>query len=351
MRAAVVKSRDGIEIETVDVPACGPEDVLIRVEACALCSSDLRVIQYPGPGQPPYGQFIPGHEYSGVVVERGSRVDEFEVGDRVAAEAHFGCGRCTNCRRGMYTSCLNWGNSLRGHRASGKTTQGGFAEYVNNHVSTVYRIPDSVSFDEASLITNLGCVLYGFEKFGAYVVGEQAVVIGDGPIGLLSAHVAHLLGADKVTLFGLDKEKLRLAVEEYGADEAYDFYVKDPREVLKKGDPQDGVDLAIEASGTDEGIAAALSLPKWGGRVLLIGIPKTGETAADFKDIIRGNKDIYTVRGEGLSNCGRAVSLLKRGRISMKSLITHRFGLDDINEAIQIHSDKAVISLKVVVHP
>ena len=164
-------------------PKPGPADVLIRVASCAICSSDLSLIAHPWPGQPPYGEFIPGHEYSGVIAAKGETVDEFRVGDRVSVEAHYGCGRCRNCRRGNYTSCLNYGKREKGHRANGFTTNGGYAQYVVNHVNTVYPIPDSVGFEEASLITNLGCVLYGFETIGGYIVGDQVAVIGPGPLG------------------------------------------------------------------------------------------------------------------------------------------------------------------------
>jgi L-iditol 2-dehydrogenase len=94
------------------------------------------------PHMPPYGEFIFGHEYAGDVVAIGSTVDEFRVGDRVVVEAHMGCRRCENCIRGHYTACLNFGNTRRGHRANGFTTNGGLAEYAVNHVNTVFRIPD-----------------------------------------------------------------------------------------------------------------------------------------------------------------------------------------------------------------
>ena len=101
------------------------------------------------PQMPPYGEFIFGHEYAGDIVAIGRTVDEFQVGDRVVVEAHMGCRRCENCIRGLYTACLNYGNLARGHRANGFTTNGGLAEYAVNHVNTLYRIPDGVSYEEA----------------------------------------------------------------------------------------------------------------------------------------------------------------------------------------------------------
>ena len=349
MKAAVVKNSSFLEIEELDIPECGPDDVLIRIASCALCSSDIRVIKSPGPGQPPYGEFIPGHEYSGTVAAVGDRVDEFSIGDRVAVEAHYGCGRCFNCRRGLYTSCLNWGNRKRGHRANGKTTSGGFAEYAVNHVSTVFKIPDSVSFNEAALVTNAGCVLYGLEKTGGYLVGDKVVIIGDGPIGLIALQTVKMLGADNVVLVGLDDYKMKLA-EDFGADTVLDAEKTDYLQQIKS-DSISGADLSIEASGSGKGIQDAMKLAKWGGKVLLIGIPKNGGSDADFKDMIRGNKDLFTVRGEGLSSCGRALSLLKNERMNLLPLISHTFNLEDINKALEVHLDDKVRSIKIIVNP
>ena len=254
-----------------------------------------------------------------------------------------------NCRRGLYTSCLNWGNSKREHRANGKTTSGGFAEYAVNHVSTVFKIPDSVSFNEASLVTNAGCVLYGLEKTGGYLVGDRVLIIGDGPIGLISLQTVKMLGADNVILVGLNDYKMKLA-ENFGADLVIDSKKTDDFSFIKS-DSISGFDLAIEASGSGKGIKDAMRLAKWGGKVLLIGIPKNGESDADFKDLIRGNKDLFTVRGEGLSNCGRALSLLKNKKINLFPLITHTYNLGEINKALETHLDDKVESIKIIVNP
>ncbi|MBE3040172.1 MAG: alcohol dehydrogenase catalytic domain-containing protein, partial [Chloroflexi bacterium] len=136
MRAVVLVAPNRLEVQEAPTPIPGPADVLIRVESCALCSTDIALIASPLPRQPPYGELIVGHEYSGTVTALGETVDEFAVGDRVADEAHLGCLRCANCRVGNYTSCLNYGNRKKGHRANGFTTNGGMAQYVINHINT-----------------------------------------------------------------------------------------------------------------------------------------------------------------------------------------------------------------------
>ena len=216
MKAAVLVSPGVLAVREVETPKPRQADVLIRVASCAICGSDLSLMAHPWPGQPPYGEFIPGHEYSGVVAAKGETVDEFQTGDRVSVEAHYGCGRCRNCRRGNYTSCLNYGKREKGHRANGFTTNGGYAQYVVNHVNTVYPIPDSVGFEEASLITNLGCVLYGFETIGGYVVGDRVAVIGPGPLGLISVEVAKALCAGKVYLIGTRASRMQVGASSWG---------------------------------------------------------------------------------------------------------------------------------------
>ena len=120
MKAVVLMGPNHLEIQEVDTPTPGPQDVLIRVEACAICGSDVSLIDKAWVNQPPYGSFIPGHEYAGTIAAVGETVDEVSVGDRVAVEAHLGCMRCRNCRVGDYTGCLNYGT--KGHRANGFTT-------------------------------------------------------------------------------------------------------------------------------------------------------------------------------------------------------------------------------------
>ena len=336
-----------LEVKEMNAPQPGPADVLIRVEACAVCRSDVSLIAKPWPAQPPFGSFIPGHEYSGTIAGLGETVDEFKIGDRVVVETHLGCLRCRNCRLGNYTACLNYGK--KGHRANGFTTNGGFAQYVVNHVNTVYPIPESVGFDEASLITNLGCVLYGFETIGGYIVGDQVVVIGPGPLGLISVEVAKALCARRVFLVGTRASRLRVG-EALGADRIIDIHQEDPVQVIKEETKGMGVDLVIESSGAPQASQWAIEMTKRMGKILLIGFPEE-PVQTNFSALGKDNKSIYTVRGEGRTNCGRAVSLLASGRVNLKSLVTHSFSLTDISEAFKTFKERIGGAIKVVVEP
>jgi L-iditol 2-dehydrogenase len=349
MKAAVLVSPNTLEIQDVKTPQPGPADVLIKVDSCAICGSDVSLMQNPWPGQPPFGQFIPGHEYSGTVVARGETVDEFQIGERVAVEAHYGCGRCLNCRRGDYTSCLNYGNLAKGHRANGFTTNGGYAEYVVNHINTVYSIPDGISLEEATLVTNGGCIVYGFESLGGLVAGETVVVVGPGPLGLMSVQVAKALGADQVILLGTRPERMKVGLE-IGADILVNVRETDPIAFVKERTHGRMADIVVETSGSKEGPDLALHLCKRMGKVLLIGYPH-GPTPADFSYMGINNIHIYSVRGESRANCARAISLMRQGKIKPSPMITHRFPLSQIREGFRVFKEREGGAIKVLIKP
>ncbi len=349
MSAAVLMAPDTLEMREVPVPEPGPADVLIKVNSCAICGSDVSLMAHPWPGQPPHGTFIPGHEYAGVVAGLGETVDEFQLGDRVALESHYGCGRCLNCRRGDYTSCLNYGNRAKGHRANGFTTNGGYADYVINHINTVYPVPDILSLEEAALVTNAGCVVYGFESLGGLVAGNVVVVIGPGPLGLMSVQVAKALGADQVILLGTRPDRLKVG-SEVGADFLVNVREADPVPFVRDRTKGRGADVVVEASGSKEGPDLALHLCRRMGKVLMIGFPHEPVTA-DFSYMGTHNIHIYSVRGESRANCARAISLMRQGKINARPLITHRFPLAQIQEGFRVFKGREGGAIKVLIKP
>lgn len=349
MRAAVLMGPNTLEVKEMPTPKPGPVDVLIKVNSCAICGSDVALMAHPWDGQPPYGSFIPGHEYSGVVAAVGETVDEFKVGDRVAVEAHYGCGRCINCRRGDYTSCLNYGNTRKGHRANGFTTNGGYAEYAINHINTVYHVADNISLDDASLVTNAGCMCYGFETVGGLIAGDSVVVIGAGPLGLMATQIAKALGADQVILLETLADRLKIGTE-LGADCLVNVRETDPIAFVREKTGGAGADLVIEASGSKVGPDLALHLCKRMGKVLLIGFSHEPVTV-DFNYMGIHNIHIYSVRGESRANCARALSLMRHGKINAAPMITHKFSLEQIQEGFRIFTNREAGAIKVLIKP
>lgn len=349
MKAVILSAPGRMTVTTKPAPRPGPEEVLVRVAGCGICGTDLKIRDHGLPGQPPFGFFTPGHEYAGTVAAVGETVDEFAIGDRVVVEAHKGCGRCENCLGGMYTACLNYGNASKGHRCNGITTDGGLAEYAVNHVNTLYKIPENVSFDEAIMVMTAGSPLYGLENTGGYIVGETVAILGPGPIGLMGVQLCKAMGAARVILTGTRERRLKLG-KELGADVTVNVREEDPVAAVLKATGGRGADLVIDCAGGDETFEQCLQMVKRGGKVLLVAF-YTGPVTADISIAIRNNVTIYTERGEGGGSVGRALALLATGRIVAEPLITHGFALEEVHRAYEVVEKRIGDPIKVILRP
>jgi L-iditol 2-dehydrogenase len=347
MRSAVIFGPDELRVVRKPVPQPGPGEVLLRVEAASLCGTDLRIREGSFfPSQPAPGTFTPGHEYAGTVVALGPTVDEFGVGDRVVVEAHRGCMRCENCVRGRYTACLNYGRAEKGHRAMGMSVDGGFAEYVVNHVSTLYRLPDSISFDEAVMITTAGTSMYAIDTLGGLVAGDTVAVLGPGPVGLTAIQILRALGASKLLLTGTRADRLELG-QALGADRVINVRTEDPVAAVRAATGGVGVDAVLECSGAAEAVDQAIRMCKPAGRIVLVGFFH-GLVTADLNQAVKTGLTIHTIRGEGNRAVGRSLALAEQGSLRTRPLITHRFPLERINEAFDTFAERRDNALKVV---
>jgi len=350
MRAAVLAGQGDIRVVEKPVPTPGEGEVLIKVAMCGTCGSDISRVYRPRlPNSPPYGTFTPGHEWTGTVAALGPSVDELAVGDRVAIHAHKGCGRCQNCVLGMYTACLNFGNLKRGHRATGMTIDGGFAEYTTHHVSALYKMPDHLTWEDAVLVMTAGTSLYGLDAVGGYVAGESVVVLGPGPVGLMTVQSAKALGADKVILVGTRQNRLDLGAR-LGADHVVNAREENPSEAVKRLLGPAGADLVIECSGNPETPQQCIEMVKRGGKILFLAF-YPGPVTFDLSSAIRDDVTLYTTRGEGAAAVRRALSLAAQGKIRCGELVTHRFSLDDIQEGFRVAKERVGDPIKVVFVP
>lgn len=349
MKAVILPTPGKMAVSRKPVPRPGPEEVLVQVAGCGICGTDIKIRDHGLPGQPPFGSFTPGHEYAGTVVALGETVDEFAIGDRVVVHAHKGCDRCENCLRGMYTACLNYGNAAKGHRCNGITTDGGLAGYAVNHVNTLYKIPENVSFEEAIVITTAGSPLYGLENTGGYIVGEAVAVLGPGPIGLMAVQLCKAMGAARVILTGTRENRLKLG-RELGADLTVNVREEDPVAAVLKTTGGRGADLVIDCAGGDDSLQQCLEMVKRGGKILLVAFYK-GPVTADISIAVRNNVTIYTERGEGGGSVGRALSLLATGKIVAKPLLTHAFPLEEVHQAYEVFEKRIGDPIKVLLRP
>src|SRR5712692_8110496 len=313
MRAAVLFGPGEFRIIDKPVPPPAEGEVLVKIAMCGTCGTDLKIQEHPFPGQPPYGQFTPGHEWTGTVVQLGAGVDELRLGDRVAIEAHKGCGRCANCVVGRYTACLNNGNRAKGHQASGLTADGGFAEYAVHHINALYRMPDNVTWEDAVLVTTAGTGLYGLDVAGGFIAGESVVVIGPGPVGLMTVQVCKALGAGQVILVGTRTSRLELG-QRLGADAVINSRDEDPVAAVKRLVGRHGADLVIEASGAPEAPQQTVEIVRRAGRLLFLAFYKQ-QVTFDLSLAIQNDVTLFTSRGEGGANVKRALSLAAQGKI------------------------------------
>jgi threonine dehydrogenase-like Zn-dependent dehydrogenase len=356
MRAWILGNPGQLSLGEKPVPVPKKAEVLVRVDAVAICATDLEIIQYGSPariqGGLPFNKgFTPGHEYMGTVVALGPGVDEFEIGTRVTVEIHAGCGQCKRCRQGMYTSCLNYGLNYgdldKGHRANGFTTDGGFAEYAINNVNTMVRVPDHMSDEEATLVVTAGTAMYGLTELGGLVAGESVVVIGPGPIGLLAVGVAKALGANPVILTGTRDNRLEIG-RKLGADHVINVRDADAVDFVRKLTNGVGADYVIECAGTKEAIDQAGRMVNRGGKICLAAFPHD-PVEVDVANLVRNNVYLYGIRGEGKSATHSAMAFMANRRFDATIIHTHTFGLDDLPTALRFARDRVEDAIKVVV--
>ena len=352
MKAWVLGGPDELFLRDKPTPVPGRAEVLVRINAVAICATDLEIIHVGSPahikgGLPFNKNFTPGHEYMGTVAALGPDVDEFAIGERVTVEIHAGCGQCKRCRQGMYTSCLNYGKPEKGHRANGFTTDGGFAEYAVNHINTLVRVPDTMSDPEATLVVTAGTSMYGLTELGGLVAGESVVVIGPGPIGLLAVAVAKALGASPVILTGTRNKRLAIG-QELGADRVVNINDEDAVGIVRQLTGGIGADYVIECAGTETTINQAIHMTNRGGKICLAAFPHDPVTT-DIAHLIRNNIYVYGIRGEGRSATHRAMELMAEKRFDATRIHTHTFPLADLPTALRYARERVEDAIKVVV--
>ena len=220
MRAWVLGNPGELKLTEKPVPVPKRAEVLVRIDAVAICATDLEIIDHGPPasilgGMPFNKNFTPGHEYMGTVAALGPGVDEYKIGQRVTVEIHAGCGQCKRCREGMYTSChnygLNYGDVDKGHRANGFTTDGGFCEYQVNNINTLIAIPDAMSDEEATLVVTAGTAMYGLTELAALWRARASSSPGRGRSASSASRWRRRWAPHPVILTGTRDNRLRSA--------------------------------------------------------------------------------------------------------------------------------------------
>jgi len=349
MKACMLTDFNTFEMREMPVPEPEPGEVLCRIKAIAICGTDPEIIDgtHLSKGWPPGFPFVMGHEWSGEIVKLGKGVTEFKVGDRVAGDAHKGCGSCGNCMEGNYTICLNYGKPESGHRHYGFVSSGANCEYNAYSVKAIHKIPDDLSFTHASLVDTAGVALHGIKLIGIKPAGTVAIY-GPGPIGLCVLQIVKGMGAENVIMVGRGH---RLGVaREIGADYAVDFEKEDPPKRIMEITGGTGAEEVFECSGGTGTIRQSVHSVRKGGRIALLGfydqeIPFSSWTKVVLDEIlIKGSRANPNVSED-------VIRLFKRGILKGDKVVTHRFPLERYEEALDTFVHRKDGAIKVVVEP
>ena len=346
MRAAVTRDWNDIRVEEAPVPELEPGEVLIRVGACGICGTDLKILAgvYKG-SWPPALPFIQGHEWAGAVAALGEGVTGLQVGDRVAAENHKGCGACANCRRGRYNLCEVARTKGRAYKLYGHSAQGAFAEYAARPAGLLHKLPDSVSFAEGTIVNQGALGLHAIRRC-RIEPGDTVAVIGPGLVGLIALQLAKAVGAIRVIVVGRGA-RLDLA-RELGADEVVDYSVTDPVEAIRALTGGHGVDCAFECAGTPAAMSAALNCVRRGGRVSLVGLTGNKPVELNMDRLVLDEIDVFGVRSSP-NAYPELIALIAAGKVNVRRLVSRVYPLQRINEAFEAFRKREGGAIRMVI--
>jgi L-iditol 2-dehydrogenase len=346
MKVARLYAPGRLELEMDPDPEPGPGELVIRVRACALCGTDLKIFRH-GHSHLVLPRVL-GHEIAGEVVALGEGITNWVPGDRVQVIAAIPCGECRYCRRGFQTVCENL-------ESIGYHYDGGFATFIRIPAKVIrqdglHRIPDGLSYEAAALAEPLACVLNGQEQVGTGP-GDTVVVLGSGPIGCMHVWLARARGVDRIFLIDVDATRLRMAAERVEPDEAICSMEIDPVERVLRLTHGYGSDVIIVAAPSAQAVEQAIAMAARRGRICLFaGLPKEQPMVqCNANQIHYRELTVVGAYGSTPSQNQRALDLIARGEVPVERLITHRLPLDRIMEGLRLMAQGK--ALKVVITP
>lgn len=338
MKAAVYYNQKDIRIEEMPKPAIGDDEVLVEMKACGICGSDL--MDWYLKGRAP---LVLGHEPTGIIVDKGNKVKDFEAGDRIFVHHHVACLECHYCLRGDYTLCKRF------HETNIKP--GGFAQYfrvprANLEIDTL-KIPASVSFEEGTLIEPVGCCLRALKKCNLER-GDSVVIIGAGNTGIIHLMLAKILRAKKTIVSDFIDYRLEMA-KKFGADVTINPKKEDFVETVIAETEERGADLSIVTAPNVKAYEAGIKACRKGGRLCVFAPTLPGEhIQVSPKELFFNETKIIPSYSTSHIETKEALELIASGKLNANDLITHRFRLNEISEAFRVALDSEK-SLKVVV--
>ncbi len=320
MKALVKRSAEpGIWMENVPMPTVSTNEVLIKVEKTAICGTDLHIYNWDEWSQrtihPP---LVIGHEFVGEIVELGLGVHNYSVGDRVSAEGHITCGMCRNCRAGRRHLCTDT-------KGIGVNRDGAFAEYITVPASNLWLIPDEIPSEIAACFDPLGNATHCALSFT--VVGEDVLITGAGPIGIMAAGICRYIGARHIVVTDINDFRLELAGK-MGATHLVNVARENLDEAMRAQNIHEGFDIGLEMSGTPEAFNDMLHHMYHGGRVALLGI-LPAKTLIDWDQVIFKGLHIKGIYGREMFETWYKMTQMVAGGLDLTPVLTHRLAIDD----------------------
>ena len=325
---ALVKSRrkPGIWMEEQPVPEIGPNDVLIRITKTAICGTDIHIYNWDEWSQ----RTVPvpltvGHEFAGHVAQVGSHVQGFQVGDRVSGEGHITCGHCRNCRAGKRHLCRNT-------VGVGVTRPGAFAEYLSLPAVNAFKLPSSIPDEIAAYLDPLGNATHTTLSFE--MVGEDVLITGAGPIGIMAAAIARHVGARHIVVTDVNPYRLELA-RKMGATRAVDVRRENLHEVQHEIGMTEGFDVGLEMSGSGQAFRDLLDNMNHGGRVAILGIPPS-DTTIDWNQVIFKGLVLKGIYGREMFETWYKMASMLQSGLDVSPLLTHRLPVERFEEGFAV---------------
>jgi threonine 3-dehydrogenase len=324
MKALVKAAAEpGLRVEDVPLPEVGREDVLIRVLRAGVCGTDLHIYEWDGWAQANVPiPLVVGHEFAGQVVEVGADVREVRPGDLVSGEGHLVCGRCRNCMAGRRVQCART-------RGIGVNYPGAFAEYIALPATNVWVHPPGINLDVAAIFDPFGNAVHTTLTFP--ILGEDVIITGAGPIGLMAAIVARHAGARYIVITDVSPYRLELA-RKIGVTLAADASKTSLQEVMAQLEMREGFDVGLEMSGKPSALRSMLAGLTHGGKIALLGLP-TEEFGVDWAHLVLNMITIKGIYGRQMFETWYEMAVLIQSGVDISPVITHRFDAMDFDAA------------------
>ena len=331
------KAEKGIWLQDTPKPEVGHNDLLIKIRKTAICGTDMHIYNWDEWSQNTIPvPVVVGHQYVGEVVGMGQEVKGFEVGDRVSGEGHITCGHCRNCRAGRVHLCRNT-------EGVGVNRPGAFAEYLVIPAFNAFKIPDNISDDLASIFDPFGNAVHTALSFD--LVGEDVLITGAGPIGIMAAAVAKHVGARHVVVTDINPYRLELA-KKMGATRTVDVSKENLQDVMDELGMSEGFDVGLEMSGVPVAFRDMLNKMNHGGKIAMLGIPPQ-DVAVDWNQVIFKGLVIKGIYGREMFETWYKMASLLQSGLDLSPIITHTFSIDDFQKGFDTmgsgHSGKVIL--------